>query len=362
MNNKSKELINKKFNIKDNKAKGTRLEPDTRPDTRLEPDTRPDTRPGTRPCTRLEPDTKKMNSNIHDFTLVDIDIDSIQDLHIEDKNSIKNNKNKPIKNDIVYYADNLPKQITNSHTSKNKTLHICLYKIMKDYLKPFVMFFLYKNGTNKLDFVELNKSEKIVEDALKKMRKICNNDNIEFKGFIENDTSIHVVLYINNDTNTYNSLWRWSLSSEIVNYKKVFECSIQERVIDFFLDNVELLFVCDKKNNPYECPSVGYYGANANDKSIASIFVLGKQREVEIDNPLGHFYYFENYEEATKGKKTGLVRFALFLGKVKIFSTAKEDKMWYDEHDSIIYKKHSSNLITVVKTYEQQIPLEYYYL
>ena len=212
------------------------------------------------------------------------------------------------------------------------------------------------------------------------------------------------------------------MSAEIVNHRKMLSFPIRDDVCDFFLENSEFLFLRDEYDILYETPSVGYYGSYY--KNIAMTSVFGLRREGPTAS-FGPYYYFGYYERAMRdaiwsssGKpmevdgelitidedgrydKGGLVRFALFMGKTNVMmsrDTDAEDQSkvsqelahnnvfveetmkirdvdanWVSGFNSVRHGKHMVKIDgreprvllpqIVVKDYNQQVPLSYYYV
>jgi hypothetical protein len=224
------------------------------------------------------------------------------------------------------------------------------------------------------------------------------------------------------DTGAYSSRWWRVMSSEIVNHRKMLSFPIRDDVCDFFLENSEFLFLRDENDIVYETPSVGYYGSYY--KNIAMTSVFGLRREGPTSS-MGPYYYFGSYERAMRyaiwsssrkpvevdgelittdeeGRydRGGLVRFALFMGKTKVMmsrdsdiedqseisqelassnSFIKEtmkirdvDANWVLDFNSVRHGRYAINTEgrepsvllpkIVVKDYNQQVPLSYYYV
>ena len=224
------------------------------------------------------------------------------------------------------------------------------------------------------------------------------------------------------DTGTISSRWWRVMSAEIVNHRKMLSFPIRDDVYEFFLENSEFLFLRDEYDVLYETPSVGYYGSYY--KNIAMTSVFGLRREGPTAS-LGPYYYFGSYERAmhdaiwsSSGKpievdgklitidedgrydKGGLVRFALFMGKTNVMmardsDTEDQSKIsqeladsnafieetmkirdvdanWVSGFNSVRHGKHTVNMEgrkprvllpqIVVKDYNQQVPLSYYYV
>jgi hypothetical protein len=146
-NNKNKELIKNKFNIKKQFEYPEK--------------------------TKTITNYKDEEKHVHDFTKYDVD--SIQNLYIKEhisKNSDKKYKEHNHDHDHVhdheqvYYGDQLvSKSNSNKLTKiylKNKTIHICVYQLIKDAIKPFVMFLLYKDDDNIMYLPTIAVSDTIV--------------------------------------------------------------------------------------------------------------------------------------------------------------------------------------------------------
>jgi hypothetical protein len=340
-------------------------------------------------------------------------------------------------NNIKYYAKELNK---NNYPEKNNKLNIILYNLVENDQNPFLLFLLHKIKNNDLLTLPRFNIEdtKTIKHNINKIIKYFENElgnddfspNIIYNGFIEYNDEIYVLLNYNTNTNNlkiehnkYNSKWWWTLSSELVNYKKLLNFSIDENVTDFFMNNTKFLFLYDKNNIQYESPIVGYYGGYY--KQISAVVSLGLKREKPYAF-FGPYYYFGDYKQAMrysiwnslkqpmevnnklitideegKYERGGLVRFALFTGKMKIMMNNKEDPdddseisikgakesefikatmklrdnngKWTKDYNSIgygkqdIYLKNKDEIITLnpmvaLKDYEQQVPIGYYYV
>ena len=338
--------------------------------------------------------------------------------------------------DYTYFADNLVKDFPKKAYTNVK---VCLYQINKEELHPFLMFLLYKDEHNVLDFP----TEKLngIDPILAKFREIFAewNAEIEYKGFIKDGEGIVLVLEYDASANasskalantkelqkgTYNNKWWWVLTAEVINVKEVLNFPIKKSATDFLLKNQELCLLKQKKTAVvYETPEVGYYGNYY--KKIAAVASLGLSRESPYAS-FGPFYYFSNYTHAIrnafwsnkakpvkigeeyitvddKGRydKGGIVRFALFSGKTKMLLGRPTDlpddshiseelaekspfvksmlklrdsgAKWIAEYNSIRIGSHTvtltdkgtdihTNPLIALREYEQQVPLEYYFV
>jgi hypothetical protein len=201
---------------------------------------------------------------------------------------------------------------------------------------------------------------------------------------------------------------------------------ISNIVNNFFLNNIELLYLTDKNNEVYELPDIWYCGREEHMLNFTYTFGVTKSE----DGILGPYYYFTNYknalidgcwpkngEETIYGKKVtdkngkylkgGIVRFAIFTGKclmklnklddpIDESETKKRkleeylnincnkndineklttrltdyDGIWAEKYDSVFIgkvelddgHKFDQGPILAIKNYNQQIPLSYHYV
>jgi hypothetical protein len=220
-----------------------------------------------------------------------------------------------------------------------------------------------------------------------------------------------------------NQLW-FCLIDEIINYNKVCSLNIDSSVINFFITNIDFCYLKNKNNENYELPIVGYIGIQPIKLNFTYTFGISVKDKNAI---MGPYYYFTDYKgsirdggwsetgievkdndniitdnEYGRFKQGGIVRFALFLGKIKIIENLFNDKndnseikkerlndknldqnmevltmrisdhdgKWSEHNDSVFLGKieldNGSYLknapIIVLKDYHQQIPLSYHYI
>lgn len=357
-------------------------------------------------------------------------------------------------NNYTYYADELNKDIPNKVYNN---IHILIYKINTQELHPFIMFLLYKDDNNELNFPreELlfdkatgNKNDSI-NYLLEKLRKLFEESNvsIEYKGFIDDDSDNTLIIIFKHNTHNeatnkmttvatpsikqmfYDSKWWWALASEIINYKTILNFKINNFATKFLIQHNKLVFLYDDNGIIYETPEIGYYGNYY--KKIAAVASLGLSRQSPYSS-FGPFYYFSDYTHAMRNafwtlgfkpkevnanksetsnkyitvddkgryEKGGIVKFALFAGKTKMLmgreNDVKDDSSisidlaekndfvkamlklrdssakWTKEYNSIRIGSHviklpgkpdiHTNPLIALKEYEQQVPLEYYFV
>jgi len=302
-----------------------------------------------------------------------------------------------------------------------KKINICPYQINNSGLKPFLQFFL-KKMNNKIDFISyegfydyysiINKCYKILEVLFLSYMKVS---YYEYKGFIEKDDELYIFFDCTNSKigihslNKNNDIWL-VLVDEIINSSKVCDYEMEEKLLDFFNNNINLLYLKDENNMNYEIPMIGY--TCKYDEQINFVSIFGESRNYNIvDALLGSYFYFTSYENAIENikrekenkKKNGIIRFALFMGNMKTPLNLKDDPVdesektrdlllkdsssstkeyrkirdllkvsdrdgnWSEKYDSVcICNFNLDNAIFynlpyfVIKTYEQQTPLTYH--
>ena len=265
----------------------------------------------------------------------------------------KNELHYVVNHKYTHFADTLLKTLPKQ---RYDFIHVCVYRINKVELYPFVMFILYKDDNNYLNLPDLTGyvGSDLIAYVLTEFKNIFSDDKaeIEYKGFIEEADGIVVVLEYKDFVPTvvenkniiekglYDNKWWWALASEIINNKLLLNFPISEFCTNFLIKHNKLSILSDKNGNVYETPEIGYYGNYY--KKIAAVASLGLSRESPYTS-FGPFYYFSNYTHAMRNafwhnnnqstkvgdefitvddkglyKKGGLIRFALFVGKTKM--------------------------------------------
>ena len=168
--------------------------------------------------------------------------------------------------------------------------------------------------------------------------------NILFKGFYLNNYEIHIIFDLSNYNlkidNTYRKSQVWCcLIDEIINHNKVCNFTIDDSVYNFFINNIEFCFLKNNINENYDLPIVGYIGIEASKLNFTYTFGATAKDKNSI---LGPYYYFTDYNGAIRDckdfKKGGIVRFVLFLGKIKII-----ENLFTDENDDSEIKRERLN-------------------
>ena len=338
-------------------------------------------------------------------------------------------------------ATNIDDYLNNNIVTK---IEMCGFEIDNSGKAPFIKYLFEKDLlTNMLFFPSerLNydnlKSESLIIYTKIKLFNLLQLSNyhtyeqkIQFKGFMVLDDVVKIFydlteckLHIN-DVFESNTMW-FCLLDEIVNYRCVLNFSIYENITTFFKNNMDFCFLRDKNNVSYEVPSVYYVGRNS-----ATTLVFTHMVGVSTNNKnsiLGPYYYFTDFQTAVRQgcwtidnkpeekygkvitdnedgryKNGGIVRFALFLGKMKKIENFQRDAndmsdtkverlndlslnqnmeiltmrisdhdgKWAENYDSASIENIEldngdyleNTPIIVVKNYDQQIPLSYHYI
>jgi hypothetical protein len=245
---------------------------------------------------------------------------------------------------------------------------ICAYDINTTGKHPFLKYLLYKSDItqNIIAFPHIDVStssqsidfDKIVLMAQKYISIITMNtcldmpleSTIQYQGCItHNTTDIYLFfdmtkLCSNNEefiNDTYEETTFFCIIDEIMNTHKVFDNCIHESVSDFFLQNIDLVFLTDQQNKKYEIPTAFYVGADLSLLHFTYVFGVSKIIEHSMFGP---YYYFTDYDNCKNG---GVVRFAIFLGNSLVKLNLPNDAI--DESNT----KRERLTVKEFKTYER---------
>ena len=335
-------------------------------------------------------------------------------------------------------------------------IKINAYEIQNNNKYPYLKYLLYKSDfTDSLNFPELeilpitvlntDKILNLAKDQLFSLLELSDYNDFEgklhFKGFFHDNNNIHIFFDLTKcnlqlcDTYRSNKLW-FALIDEIMNHKRLCSFFIESSVSNFFIDNTDFIFLeianenCNENGKDtcgdfYELPVVGYIGVDdVNYNKINFLYTFGTAAK-DKNAILGPYYYFTDYKNSIRQgawsetgkpvkkcdviitdneygryKKGAIIRFALFLGKMKFVenlpndesdnSDVKKERLedpnldrnmeiltmrisdhdgkWADNYDSVFLSKTEldngaylkNTPIMVLKEYEQQIPLSYH--
>ena len=315
--------------------------------------------------------------------------------------------------------DNIDEYLT-ANAKKITNIKIISYEIKNNSKYPYIKYLLTKKIQTdtlffpelKINYLNLNTEKLItlVKLNLFSLLKLNNYDkDVCFKGFYINNEEPYIIFDLTNCNIEIKSTFKnytmlFCLIDEIINHTNICDFSIEQSVTNFFNSNIDFCFLKNKNGTNYEVPSVGYVGITQNRINFTHIFGVSKKDNNAI---LGPYYYFTDYNNSIKeceliNNNASIVRFALFLGKIKVIENSINDEIdksdtkkerlldpnldsileeltirisdhdgkWRETYDSVYlgqvkldndeYLKNTP--IIVVKEYEQQVPLSCHYI
>ena len=256
---------------------------------------------------------------------------------------------------------------------RDTMINVCCYYVSTTSIRPFLKYLLFKYPEEDTAYSDLlvfpffkySEMEEHIDvvdyakDKISSMFDFVTSSSLKYKGVIKNDDGLNIFIELSeSDFSDYNdiayksrdnSIW-FALISEIVDERKLLNFPINDSVSDLFLHNDHLIYLYDDNGKQYVTPIVVYHGSYYKVTSFISVFGIKKS---SVFSSLGPYYYFGNYEKALRyavwskshepvyiddekitddnGRYTkgGIVRFAIFPGKMKVYSkisTHQEDK------------------------------------
>ena len=285
---------------------------------------------------------------------------------------------------------------------------MCIFRIKSSETTiPFLEFLLYLNGNKndkggiQLSFPYiLSKHSKhgLVEQCSAPLRALFATDDIgnivKYSGYVYNKRENKCVLFFNNFFESNNDKndkilfvsskhrWWWTLSSEIFNCQRMMNYPISDAVISFFNKNPDIMYL-KFKDKILESPTACYAGKHYNYVSYMASFGMKK---ASTRAHFGPYYYFVGFMDSMRhacysirnphaddsrkkhkkqlqfqphvladgtkltvndfGKHTkgGVARFAVFLGRCRVFfMNGEEDRselsMYWAKQDPLIMEK-----------------------
>ena len=294
--------------------------------------------------------------------------------------------------------------------------YILLYEIIHSSIKPFLLYrFVKRKDMIEFETVMLEKGTvPAITDA--KYMGLYHYNEEPYLFFLKHEEDF-VVSKMNSKHKYYNLMIH-----DITNEKKNFGIPVSDKVSTFFIKNEQFIFLENENNILIETPVSGYRGDFY--RRISIMAGLGMSRSGPYAS-MGPFYYFGSYDRAMRyaaitmnGKpleingelltikdtpvytKGGIVKYALFLGSSKVMLNLPDDPKdtsfasqklaskrafindtlrirdtngtWISQFDSMIQPvldiydrdldiKRTLDPQFVVKSYNQQLPLEYAY-
>ena len=328
----------------------------------------------------------------------------------------------------------------------NIKIKITAYEIKNNKKNPYLTYLLYKDELSEALFFPvlqtmytnvnsdnvINLSKLMLFNLLSLTNHSEFDKNICFKGFYLNGRDVHIVFDLTEcklniyDVYRANQMW-FTLLDEIINHKRINNFFIDSSVTNFFINNDDFIYLKNKNGDNYELPIVGYIGMNGHKHNKVTFTYTFGNSPKDKNAILGPYYYFTDYKNAIREggwsetgkpatvdnvlitdneygryKKGSIIRFGLFLGKMKMVENLPNDEIdssdtkkerledpgldknmeiltmrisdhdgkWVENYDSVFLGKIEldngeylkNTPIYVLKEYEQQIPLSYHFI
>ena len=305
---------------------------------------------------KLEAEEEADSDNAHeDFSQEEYDNLRESVNHLYD-NSFKINRENKIpemskKEEVKYIyggIDSLHQNIDDyffgiNENGKTPRIHICAYHVNEQHKEPFLEYFLFKPSKEKGEVFkfpsfEYDSAMNVINKSMTIMQVLCltyyKDVEYRYKGFIGNDENVYLffdcsILHLDSyKMSRHNDLWLVTVD-ELINQEKVCNFSIDNTIIDFFKRHVDLLYLSDINGNVIETPTVVYFGCSRKELDFVATFGASIMNEEAL---MGKYYYFTDYQSAIKkcgwlNDNGGIIRCALFLGKMKVPMNRPDDNV-----------------------------------
>ena len=263
--------------------------------------------------------------------------------------------------EIYPFASTLEKDVDEFEVDadgEEATLHICVYQINTSCELPFIEYMM-KNGYNKeskkqqFEFpnIKYAPSKRTALDQVKNhVSTVLFKDSevVKYRGRLKTNNGVYFFFHkyfrklkFPHKLSIADDLW-WTVTSEIVNFKKVLYIDVDKHATDLFLRNPAIMRLYDCNNRLIETPVICYYGDQYQKITYLAFFGLLK---APLKSSFGPFYVgtnflssmkyacythdnkpFELYDGTalTTGKygkyvEGGVLRLVLFVGKMNVF-------------------------------------------
>ena len=315
-----------------------------------------------------------------------------------------------------YKAKNILSLYLTDDIQTFKKISMVVYTVKNTRTNPFLNILLHKDkGKDVLQLPEIYVAKNMDQNVLLNWSKIVLYkmlliedydefiETILFNGFFIYENNLYLFFDASNCKLKVNDIYRdsplrFSLIDEIVNYKSVCNIPINETVCALFIENEDLCFLTNEKNENIETPVVGFIGTTKNKLMFKYAFGESPQNKNAIFGP---YFYFTNFYNAANGGHECIIRFALFIGCIKYVENhlynpideseikkqrlddpaidknmeqltmriSDHDGVWTELFDSIylgdIELDNGTHLkdvpIIAVKEYQQQVSLSYHF-
>jgi hypothetical protein len=207
----------------------------------------------------------------------------------------------------------------------NNNVFICIYSINDKSMYPFLNYFFVKNHfSNILEFpcIPILNESLFIQQLNIFLNYILNKKDVYLiNGYKEFNNDTYLFVNVSMDNLIVDDKYSYLvLMDEITNSKQINDLKIDNKISDFFLGNSDFIYLKDMEEKPYEIPIVAYQGIEERLLLFTYIFGLSKSNVNEI---MGPYFYFTNYQNVINKfnnikNKYGIIRYALFLGSMKI--------------------------------------------
>lgn len=272
-------------------------------------------------------------------------------------------------NKLLYYPfDNLNTILNYKKIINKYSIDICIYKIINNSLKPFLLFYLIEsNGIlswpdlSHFDISNNVSNKNFINTILSSINSLFNNsiNNLTYNGIFYDKCENKYMLWFyynvcnyNNNNNNINCINTnddnnyWISLYEIINTQKYINIEINYKITNFFLNYNEFCYL--KYNDIYlnkilniDIPIICYFNNKNSINNIIENYGLIKQN---INSSFGPFYYFGNYNKSQKyslfrKNNNSTIRFALFLcNYTHLINNELYNPDLFNKFDTIIYK------------------------
>lgn len=266
--------------------------------------------------------------------------EQIQDALVKEENDLNYEYSglSLLKHDLDDYFENV-EQIGTS-----PTVNICAYHINERHKYPFLEYFLFKNTKEKGDSLhfpsfEYTNALNVIEKGVTIIELLClsyfKDLQFCFKGYTNDNNNVYLFFDCSGleldgfKMSRMNDLWMTTMD-EIINQQKICNFPIEDKVLEFFYNHMELLFLKDTKGNTFENPTVLYAGTSRKQLEFKTTFGISTSGKEAL---MGNYFYFTDYQNAVKHAGWlnepagcgGLIRCAVFLGRMKVCMNNQND-------------------------------------
>jgi len=327
--------------------------------------------------------------------------EKIQSLFVE----LENNKHIETseRNDKYIYKgiEMLESKIEDLVCKNGQSIYVCAYQVNTEKNTPFLQYFMHKVKVESIDSeksaimslpsfkYDANKMSSYI-DVMQKCIDILDilyisyhvEDDVygNYKGYTLYEDSVYIFFdcSIYNIDSHYiykaNDLWL-VLMDEIINHHVVSDIPINDSVVDFFMNHVDLLYLVSKETGLFFPKPMAVYSASYN-YMIEFTLQFDKVPDVKFNN----YYLFTNYpnsfelakkikNEKHKDTKTpfkmGIIRHAIFTNETTLLSKEEWDNflsLKKDECSETYYFSDNGIPYWLIRNSDNQLALSGHYI